>query len=324
MGASNFTNSVDNIFLFILAISVVLLLGITFTMIYFVYRYNHKRNPRATDISGNVLLEVVWTILPLFLVMGIFYYGYVDYKKIRKFPKDAFEVEVTGRMWSWIFSYPNGVQTDTLFLPIDKPIILNLKSIDVIHSFYVPAFRLKMDAVPGQDTRMWFKIEEAGEYQAFCAEYCGDRHSYMLSQVVGLPTPEFEQWYKAASADLAPPKEKAEEMIASTAESAPAPASPSLKLGERLVSIKGCASCHSLDGSRIVGPTFKGIFGKKETVLVSGKEEEIVVDEAYLRESILDPNTKVVKGYQPIMPPMRGQISDEEIEAIIEYLKSVK
>ncbi len=315
MGASNFTNSVDNVFLFILAISVALLIGITVTMLYFIFRYHHKRNPRATDVPGNVTLEVIWTVVPLFIVMGFFYYGYIDYKEMRNFPEDAFNVKVTGRMWSWMYTYPNGFQTDTLYLPVGKPVTLHLESLDVIHSFYVPAFRLKQDAVPGIDTKMWFKIQKPGSYQVLCAEYCGDRHAYMLSKVVGLPQEKFDAWYARVSKEVE--AEKASEQKAGGQTSGPSPAK-----GAKLVKLKGCVACHSLDGSRLVGPSFKGIFGKTETVLVNGQEQEIVADEDYIRQSIKEPAAAIVKGYPPAMPPQ--DVTDEEIEHIIAYFKTLK
>ncbi len=317
MGASNFTNSVDNIFLFILAVSVALLVGITITMIYFIIRYNHKRNPRATDIPGNVTLEVVWTVIPLLIVMGFFYYGYIDYKQMRDFPDDAMQIKVTGRMWSWLYTYPNGLQTDTLYLPVGKPVTVNLESMDVIHSFYIPAFRLKMDAVPGVPTKMWFTVEKPGSYQVLCAEYCGDRHSYMLSKIVGMPQAEFDKWYASASAEI-------EAQQAGTEEAGAAPAGPSPEKGARLVKLKGCVACHSLDGSRLVGPSFRGMFGKTETVIVNGKEEQITADEDYIRQSILEPSAAIVKGYPPAMPPQRNIVTDDDIEHIIAYLKTLK
>jgi len=202
-------------------------------------------------------------------------------------------------------------------LPVGKPVTVNLESVDVIHSFYIPAFRLKMDAVPGVPTKMWFTVEKPGSYQVLCAEYCGDRHSYMLSKVVGMPQAEFDKWYASASAEI-------EAQQAGTEEAGAAPAGPSPEKGARLVKLKGCVACHSLDGSRLVGPSFKGMFGKTETVIVNGKEEQITADEDYIRQSILEPGAAIVKGYPPAMPPQRDIVTDDDIEHIIAYLKTLK
>ncbi len=320
MGASNFTNQVDNVFLFILIVSVVLLIGITTAMVYFVIKYRRSKNPHPVDIHGNVLLEVVWTIIPFFIVMGFFYYGVVDYQEMRNIPEDAMEVEVLGRMWSWMYTYPNGVQTDTLYVPLNTPIKLTIKSVDVIHSFYVPAFRIKQDAVPGLDTRMWFKAQQTGEFQVMCAEYCGDRHSYMYSQVKVLPEESFERWYARAGAEVAALAEAAEGGEADEV----ARTEKLIQQGRRLIKTKGCIACHTLDGARLVGPTFKGIFGKTETVIADGQEKQIVVDEEYIRRSMLEPNVEIVKGYPPAMPPQGSILNEQEIQAIIEFLKTLK
>ncbi len=320
MGASNFTNQVDNIFIFILVISVVLLIGITAAMIYFVIKYRRSKHPHAVDIHGNVLLEVVWTVVPFFIVMGFFYYGVVDYREMRNIPEDAMEVEVLGRMWSWMYTYPNGVQTDTLYVPLNKPIKLTIKSVDVIHSFYVPAFRIKQDAVPGMETKMWFKAQQEGKFQVMCAEYCGDRHAYMYSQVQVLPEAEFERWYASAGAEVEAFAEATEAVEVDKA----ALREKLIKQGQRLIKTKGCMACHSMDGTRLVGPSFKGIWGKTETVIANGEEKTIVVDEAYLRRSMLEPNVEIVKGYPPAMPPQGGILNEQEIQAIIEFLKTLK
>lgn len=317
-GAANFTSTVDNVFLFVLAVSVVLLFLITFLMVYFVFKYNRRRNPQPKDIHGNVALELVWTLIPVILVLAMFYYGMIGYRDMKTVPEDAMHVKVTGRMWSWGYTYDNGLQTDTLFVPVGKPVKVDIESADVIHSFFIPAFRIKQDAVPGQTFYLWFTAEKPGNYEVMCAEYCGLQHSYMLSHLVALPEKEFEVWYASKSGGIS---------VSGGETSAAGASKPSAKLAEQgaeLVKVKGCVACHSLDGSQIVGPTFKGLFGKTEHVLVDGKEEEITVDEAYIHESILNPNAKITKGFQPLMPPMEGQLTEEEIQAIIEFLKGVK
>lgn len=197
--ASNFIKEVDGVFLFILGISVLLLILITFLMIYFVIKFNRKKNPRPRNIKGNTTLEIIWTVIPTLLVIGMFYYGWYGYKKMTAAPKDAFEINVNARMWAWEFNYPNGLKTDTLVVPVNKPIKLNLHSLDVNHSFFIPAFRIKRDAIPNKNNYLWFIAEETGVYDIACAEYCGLRHSYMYSKLYALHQNEFDEWYKSKS-----------------------------------------------------------------------------------------------------------------------------
>lgn len=195
--ASNFIKEVDGVFLFILGVSVLLLILITFLMVYFVIKYNRKKNLTPKNIKGNTTLEIIWTVIPTILVVGMFYYGWYGYKKMTAAPKDAFEINVTGKMWAWEFTYPNGLKTDTLVVPINKPIKLNLQSIDVNHSFFIPAFRIKRDVIPNKNNYLWFIAEEVGVYDIACAEYCGLRHSYMYSKLYAIHQNEFDEWYKA-------------------------------------------------------------------------------------------------------------------------------
>ena len=192
---ADLAGEVNNVFLVILAICVTLLLFITFLLVFFVIKYNSKRNVKPVNIKGNVPLEIIWTVVPIFLVLGIFYYGWVVYRTMRDVPKDAMNVNVTARMWSWSFKYENGVQTDTLYIPVAKPVKISLNALDVTHSFYVPAFRVKQDAVPGMETYLWFQPQVLGSYDVLCAEYCGERHSYMMSKVVVMNENDFNEWY---------------------------------------------------------------------------------------------------------------------------------
>jgi cytochrome c oxidase subunit II len=307
-GASNFVNSVDKTTMFIFLVAMFFLVGITITMLYFVYRYNKKRSPKSEFIEGNVSLEIIWTVIPVILVFIMFSYGWNGWKNMKNPPKDAFKIESTARMWSWSFKYPNGKITDTLFVPLNKAVNINLVSTDVIHSMYIPAFRIKQDIVPGNTNFLWFIAEKQGTYNLFCAEYCGLRHAYMTSSVVVMPQPEFDKWYKDTSQVVA----------VSTGGKKVLP-------GLNIIKRNGCVACHSLDGSKIVGPSFKGIFGEKTTVMVNGKEMQVNVDENYIMESVFEPNAKVVKGYQQgLMQPFKGQITNEEIKEIAEYLKSLK
>ncbi len=192
---SGFIKDVDGVFLFILAISLALLILITVLMVYFVIRYSRKRNPRPSNIESNIPLEILWTVIPTILVIGMFYYGWIGYERMKNIPADAMVIEVTARMWEWEFLYPNGVKTDTLYVPLGKAIQTNLTSADVNHSFFVPAFRLKKDVIPNKKNQAWFRADEVGSYDIACAEYCGLRHSYMYSKVVVMPEEDFDSWY---------------------------------------------------------------------------------------------------------------------------------
>ncbi len=301
--ASTIATKVDSAFLFILWICVFMLALITFLMVYFVIKYRRDKNPTPTNIEGNFLLEVAWTVIPTILVMAMFYYGWIGYQEMENVPADAMAVKVTGQMWSWSFEYDNGKTSNELAVPLGKPVKLNLYSRDVLHSFYVPAFRVKKDVVPGVKNFLWFTADEEGTYDIFCTEYCGVRHSSMLAKVVVMAEEKFDAWLTGEGVSDHEKKEPA---------------------GRELMEVKGCLGCHSLDGSKIVGPSFKGIFGRTAQVVTDGKEREIVVDEDYLRRSILKPNADVVAGYPGIMPSQEGLLTDSEFDAIIQYLKTLE
>ena len=194
-GSSPFSDFVDTTFLAIVGISLLLLVGLVVTMVMFVIRYRRSRSPKATNIEGNVPLEVAWTVIPLVLFMGMFYLGWKGYLKTVDFPEGAVPIKVTARMWSWTFEYPNGVQTDTLYVPVKTPMKLTLTSVDVNHSLYIPAFRIKKDVIPNRQNVLWFTTPRAGSYDIACAEYCGLRHSYMYTKVVASDSATFERWY---------------------------------------------------------------------------------------------------------------------------------
>jgi cytochrome c oxidase subunit 2 len=292
-GASSYSGLVDKAFVFILGTSVLLLIGVTGVMIYFLVRYRRSKNPHPAQIADNATLETLWTVLPTILVMVMFYYGWAGFKVMRDIPEDGLQVTVRAQMWSWVFEYENGKQATELYVPTGKPVVVNLESNDVIHSFFVPAFRLKEDCVPGRTNRAWFQTNRDGDFNIFCAEYCGERHSAMLSLVKSIPEKEFNEWL---GVDTGPPE------------------------GERLLTLKGCIACHSLDGSKVIGPTFQGLFGREEVVTTDGVKRTITVDEEYLRRSILEPAADIVEGYEPLMPAQGNLLTDAELEAIIEYL----
>jgi len=193
-GVSNFVNSVDGTFLFTLIVSVFFLVLITVLMIVFVIKYNRKRNPKGKNIHGNMALEITWTGIPTILVMIMFWFGWQGYKEMVDVPEDAMPVNVTAQMWKWTFKYENGKTTDSLYVPVNKPIKLILLSNDVNHSFFVPAFRLKKDVFPNRERIAWFIAEKTGRYNIACAEYCGLHHSYMYSRIIVMPEEEFKNW----------------------------------------------------------------------------------------------------------------------------------
>lgn len=292
----NAVHKVDQAFVFIFGISFLMLFLISVAALWFLYKYNKKRNPVASDIEGNVVAEVIWTVIPTILVFAMFWFGWTGYKALRDAPENSMNISVEARMWSWKFIYDNERTSDKLYVPENTPIKLNMTSKDVIHSFYAPAFRIKMDTVPGMMTYVWFYSGEPAQYEILCAEYCGLRHSYMLSKIIVLPKDEFEQWL----------------LTESNASDIP----PAMQIMEEY----GCLDCHSLDGEIIVGPSFKDMYGQKTTVIVKGEEKTILVDEAYIKESIKDPSAAIVKGYDDIMPATE-EMTDEQINIFIEFLK---
>lgn len=307
VNASNFVTGVDKAFFLIMGISLVFLVGLTFTMIYFIYRYNNKKNPHATQIKGSTKLEIIWTVIPTILVLVMFYYGWAGWAPMRTAPKDTFNVTVTGRMWNFTFQYENGKQTDTLYVPQNKAVKMKLVSMDVIHGFYIPAFRIKEDVVPGREKMSWFIPEREGSFELFCSEYCGMNHSYMYTYVKVLPQDKFNAWYVDTT------------KVADAAVDSPT------ATGKRIMKNIGCFACHTIDGTKLVGPSFKGIYGHTATVVTGGNEREITVDDEYIKKSIYEPNADVVKGFNKgLMQPYVGQLSEGDISQIIEYLKTLK
>jgi len=298
---STVAQGVDWLFNFILAISVFFFLLIVVLMVIFILKYRHREG-RAAEASPthNMALELTWSIIPLILVIVIFVFGFKGFLDMSTPPSNAYEILVEAQKWNWSFTYPNGYVDSNLHVPVNRPIRLVMSSQDVIHSLYVPAFRVKMDVVPGRYAKAWFEATEAGEYDLFCAEYCGTSHSDMIASVVVHPVGEFETWLEKASNFL-------ETM------------SP-VDAGRKLFQVRGCQQCHSVDGSAKTGPTMLGVFGRSQN-LADGTT--VTVDENYIRESILEPQARVVAGFEPVMPTYQGRLKDAEITAIIEYFKSL-
>ncbi len=300
--SSTVAPAVDAVFTLIFWIAAVFFVGIVGAMVVFLVRYRRRPGHEAQETaSHNTALELTWSIIPLILVVVIFYVGFKVYLDMATPPANAYEIQVHAQKWSWSFTYPNGYVDADLHVPLDRPVKLVMQADDVLHSFYVPAFRVKMDVVPGRYTTTWFQATEPGEYVIFCTEYCGTGHSDMLASVVVHEPGGFDVWLEAAAnfLETLPPDEA----------------------GEKLYVARGCPQCHSVDGSAGIGPTFQGLWGSTHA-LADGSS--VTVEENYVRESILDPQAQVSAGYEPVMPTYQGRLKDEEITAIIAYMKKLQ
>jgi cytochrome c oxidase subunit 2 len=299
---STTAGTVDRAFYFILWVSVFFFVLIAVLMIVFLVRYRQRPGVEpGRSPSHNTPLEVTWTVIPLLLVIVIFYVGFTGYMDMRLPPREAYEIQVVAQKWQWIFKYPTGHVDQELHVPVDQAVRLVMQSKDVIHSLFIPDFRVKMDVVPGRYTKTWFRATEPGQHLLLCTEYCGTGHSDMSATVIVHKPGEFERWLADADKfmeDL-PPAER----------------------GEILYRRRGCQGCHSIDGTAKTGPSFKGIFGETHNF---SNAPPTVVDENYLRESILEPSAKIREGYSDKMNSYKGQISDEEISDLIEFVKSLK
>ncbi|GBD39960.1 Cytochrome c oxidase subunit 2 [bacterium HR37] len=305
--ASNLARNVDTVIWFVTIISLVFFFLITVVLVFFAIKYRRKSGEDETPyITGNHFLETLWTIVPSILVLVIFAYGFIVFKQMRTPPQEALEINVIGKQWLWQFQYDNGKTTiNELYVQQNRPVKLIMRSEDVIHSFFVPAFRVKQDLLSGMYTYLWFTPTKVGVFDLYCAEYCGAAHSKMLGKVIVMSPEAYERWRKG---------EEREE------QKGVASISP-VQLGEQLYQQRGCNACHTIDGTPSVGPSWKGLFGHEVTLQDGTK---VTADENYIRESILEPQAKLVKGYQPVMPSFKGILTDEEISAIIAYIKTLK
>ncbi len=306
--ASNFVAGVDLAFMIILGVSIFFLIVLTLVMLVFIRKYRKDKHPEAIQNEGSNKLEALWTGIPLVLVLVMFYFGWMGWKPMKNPPDEAMHVKAIARMWNFRFEYPNGKVTDTLYVPINEPVILDLVALDVLHSLYIPAFRVKEDMVPGQDKVMWFIPGTEGEFDLFCTEYCGLEHSYMFTGVRVLPKEVFDAWMTDTSAVVA---------VVDTETSL-------ADQGWEVLRRNGCNSCHSVDGSRLIGPSYLGGWGGTRTVVTDREEREIAVDAEYVKRSIFDPNADVVQGFnKSLMRTYEGMVTEDEVELIIEYLKKL-
>jgi len=302
--ASTSAGAVDDAFYLIYYISLFFFLLIVALMLVFVVLYRRRPGIEQKKAPAHsTALEVTWTIIPLLVVIYIFYSGFTGYLEMRTVPRDAYEIQVTARQYNWTFTYPNGYESPNLHMPAGEPVMLLMKSEDVIHSLWVPDFRVKMDLVPGHYTRTWFEAPEPGVHDLVCTEYCGTGHSAMLATVVVQPPSEFRAWLADAAkfAEGASPAER----------------------GQLLFRNQGCASCHSVDEARSakVGPPLWGVFGETHQFTDGGSA---VVDENYLRESILNPNAKIREGYRAQMNSYQGLLDDQQVMDLIQYIKALR
>ncbi|HHB90924.1 MAG TPA: cytochrome c oxidase subunit II [Anaerolineae bacterium] len=280
-------------------------------LIYSIFAFRRKKgeeNAVGANIHGNTKLEIAWTVIPLITVLFFAYLGTIVLNDISAAASDELEVNVTARQWSWSFAYPEeGVNSTELYLPVGRKVKLTMTSEDVIHSFWVPEFRVKMDTVPGITTTLRITPSEEGTYKVRCAELCGTAHAAMLGTIRVVSQEEFDQWLQGKQQPTSPDELSEEELVA---------------LGESTAKAAGCLACHSIDGSPSVGPTWKGLYGS-ERELANGAT--VVADEDYLRESILDPRAKTVAGFPDIMPDNYGEtLSELDVAALIAYIRSLK
>lgn len=306
--ASNFVAGVDLAFMIILGVAIFFLVSLTIVMLVFIRKYRKDRHPEAIQNEGSAKLEIAWTLIPLGLVLVMFYFGWMGWRPMKNPPEEAMRVKAIARMWNFRFEYENGKITDSLYVPINEPVILDLVALDVLHSLYIPAFRVKEDMVPGQEKVMWFIPGTEGDFDLFCTEYCGLEHSYMFTGVKVMPREDFEEW------------------LADTTVAAPV-AESGMSLAEQGFQVlrrNGCNACHSSDGSKLVGPSYLGGWGGTRTVITDGEERQVEIDSAYIVRSIYDPNADVVEGFNDgLMLSYEGMVKLEEIDLIIEYLKDL-
>ena len=304
--ASTIAPRVDGLYFYLIGISVFFSLLIFVTVAYFAVKYRRRRDdePPPPQMRDDLRLEIAWIVVPLVLVMIAFFWGANVYYAMARPPQDALEIFVVGRQWMWKFQHPDGQrEINELHVPLGRPVKLTLASEDVIHSFFIPAFRVKHDVVPGYYTTLWFEATRTGRFHLFCTEYCGTQHAGMVGEVVVLEPDQYEAWLGGAFAG---------------AGLAAVPQGSVTDAGQRLFQDLGCHTCHMQDRQGI-GPMLAGVFGKTQQ-LQNG--QSVKVDENYVRESILNPQAKIVAGFQPVMPPYQGRVNEEQIMSLIAYIKA--
>lgn len=301
--ASTLAPGIDNLFWFITVVNAFFFLLIAFLIVVFVRRYKRRSADDITPhITHNTKLETIWSVVPLFILLIIFFWGFHGYVVAQVSPANSIEIQAVGKKWVWQFEYPDGLRTlNEIHVPVNRPVRIVMNSEDVIHSFFIPTFRVKKDVLPGRYTEVWFTATHPGTHQVFCSEYCGKGHSDMLAKIHVDDEAAYQKWLVEGDESL---------------KTMPLP-----ELGKMVHENRGCATCHSLDGSRGQGPSWKGIFGQVHQ-MTDGSQ--VKVDENYIRESILEPNSKVLAGYEPVMPTFKGMLRDREVLGAIEFIKQLK
>jgi cytochrome c oxidase subunit 2 len=303
--ASTFGPDQDWLFNFIMFLNIFFFFLIAILVFVFGYMYRRSANPKPTKtITHSTIMELTWTIIPAIVVIYIFFLGFEGYKDMAVPPPNAYDINVTGYKWGWAFTYPNGYTDADLHVPVGVPIRLIQQSRDVIHSLYIPVMRIKKDVVPGRYNKQWFQATETGDFDIFCAGYCGTKHSEMRARCVVTDQAGFDKWMAEATnpfADHGKPL-------------------PMVQVGHNIYIKAGCSTCHSVDGSKIIGPTWKGSWGVTHNFEDGGSE---TFDENYVRESIELPAKHIVKGYPNAMPSFAGRFKDTEYRAIFAYMKSL-
>jgi cytochrome c oxidase subunit 2 len=297
--ASTYSGDVDALYFYISGVTVFFTLLISFVIIFFVIKYR-RRNPFEIPrpIEGSTKLETLWSVIPLLIAMSIFFWGAKVYFAQYRPPKNAVEVYVVGKQWMWKFQHATGQrEINELHIPVGRKVRLIMATEDVIHDVFVPAFRIKADVVPGRYTTEWFEATTPGRYHFFCAEYCGMNHSGMGGYVVVMEPTEFENWLSGNANQMSP-----------------------AAAGQQMFESLGCASCHGANAEGGRGPALLGLYGNS-AVLNNG--QTVRADEGYIRESILNPQAKIVTGFGPIMPSFQGQLSEEQLLQLVAYVKSL-
>jgi cytochrome c oxidase subunit II len=296
--ASNFASEVDHLYYFFVAVTAFFSIGIFLAIFIFAVKYRRRSaNEIPVTTHTGMLLEVLWSVIPFGLTMIMFGWGASIFFKESRPPDNAAPMYVVGKQWMWKIQHPEGQrEINELHVPVGRPIKMTMTSEDVIHSFYIPAFRTKQDVVPGRYSTVWFIPTKPGKYHLFCAEYCGTKHSGMIGWVYAMEPDKYQEWLNGG-----------------------APMGSMAEKGGKLFDDLACANCHKPDGSGRC-PTLVGLYGRR-VQLADGRV--IVADEAYLRESILQPNAKIVAGFQPLMPTFQGLVNEEGVVQLIEYIKSL-
>ncbi len=321
--ASTFAPKVDSLLAFLLLVTTFFSLLIALLITFFVIKYHHKSNAdRRKPVDSHFVLELVWTAIPLGIVMVVFVWGAHVFYEMKTIPTNALEIFVVGKQWMWKIQHPEGQrEINTLHVPVGRPIQLTMISEDVIHDFAVPAFRMKQDVLPGRYTKQWFQATKTGEYRLFCDQYCGTSHAEMVGKIIVMTPLEYEHWL---SGGVAPPAPAAPTIVpvAKTPAGAPEKAldATMVAAGSKLFNAElNCVSCHKHDGTG-QGPSLQGLFGHKVTL---EGDTTVTADEDYIRESILQPNAKKVKGYKPVMPTYQGQLEETDITQLLAYIESL-